>query len=177
MDSLAKHLAYFETLTARKADRVAGANYLSNHPDQWHEIFLFALNPKGDRIHVLICWCVELFVVANPTVLTPHFDVFLKGIATITNESMRRSLSKILFYYITKKRVSITKKQIDDSITQAFDWLIEPAQVATLNFSLKILQCFQEERPWVKEELRALVQQQLPTASPGYRAAAREILK
>lgn len=83
----------------------------------------------------------------------------------------------MLFYYAKKNSAKLTPQHKGQIIALAFDWLIEPAQVATQNFALKLLRLLQDEAAWVKEELKAIVQQQMPTASPGYRAAAREIFK
>lgn len=177
MTVLLPHLEFFNRLSARKTDRQAGATYLENNPEHWEDLFLYGLNPQAQRIHIVLCWCVELYVVPQPDRLITIFNVFLERLPQIKNESMRRSLSKILYYYTQKKKAKLTADQKEKIIAQAFDWLIEPAQVATLNFALKLLQLLQDEAPWVKEELRAIVQQQLPTASPGYRAAAREIIK
>lgn len=177
MSVLVPHLAFFDGLSARKTDRQAGANYLADNPEHWEALFLYGLNPEAQRIHIVLCWCVELYIVQQPDRLATIFNIFLERLPQLKNESMRRSLSKILYYYVRKYTTKLTADQKEKIIAQAFEWLIEPAQVATLNFALKLLQLLQNEANWVKEELRAIVQQQLPTASPGYRAAAREIFK
>ena len=177
MSVLASHLSFFNTLSARKKDRQAGAQYLADHPEQWQALFAYGLNPQAERIHIILCWCAELYLVPQPDRLSPQLDTFLHQLALIQNESMRRSLSKILYYYVRHFEKQLTQEQKEQIITLAFDWLIAPAQVATLNFALKLLQILQKEAPWIREELRAIVKQQLPTASPGYRAAAREIFK
>ncbi len=177
MAALESHLAFFEGLSARRADRLLGAAYLADHPEHWEGLFLFSLNPKAKRIHVVLCWCVELYIIPQPDLLQASFNHFLEQLPKIKNESMRRSLSKMLFYYAKKNSAKLTPQHKGQIIALAFDWLIEPAQVATQNFALKLLRLLQDEAAWVKEELKAIVQQQMPTASPGYRAAAREIFK
>ena len=49
--------------------------------------------------------------------------------------------------------------------------------MATLNFALRVVKILEDyARPWY-EELHTIIKKQLPDASPGYSAAAREILK
>ena len=177
MADISTHLPFFESLSARKKDRLAGCQYIATHANDWETFLWYAMAPKSNRLKVIITWCLELYLIEHPLLLKTILNTYLKKLLHIKNESMRRSLSKVLYYYVKNKNTVLTDRQIDRIITQAFDWLIEPAQVATLNFALKLLQHFQDHAPWVQEEVKAIVVQQLPTASPGYKAAAREILK
>ena len=177
MDDISTHLPFFESLSARKKDRLAGCQYIATHANDWEAFLWYAMAPKSNRLKVIITWCLELYLIEHPLLLKTILNTYLEKLPQIKDESMRRALSKVLYYYVKNKKTALTDRQIDRIITQAFDWLIEPAQVATLNFALKLLQHFQDHAPWVQEEVKAIVVQQLPTASPGYKAAAREILK
>ena len=177
MKTLKPHLPFFQSLSARKKDRLLGKEYIAKYPDLLYDFLDFALIEKQERIHVIVIWSIELHLVEHPQELTLYLDRYLDKLPLIKDESMRRGLSKILFYYAKKLKKQLTETQKEKIISQSFDWLIEPAQVATVSFALKLLQLFVNEASWIKEELQAIVIQQLPNASPGYRAAARDILK
>jgi len=172
-----QHRSFFETLSARKTDRIQGRNYIATQPELLLDLLFSAIESKQKRIHILVIWCIELHLCDHLEQLHPGFDRFLNGLPKVHNVSMRRSLSKILHFYSKAFSHRLDNQQKEKIIAQAFDWLIEPAQVATLSFALKILKTFKTHAPWVQAALRAVVEKQLPDASPGYRAAAREILK
>ena len=170
-------LEFFNSLSARKKDRLAGKHYLEKHPELLPTLLFYSIETKQARIQVVISWCIELYLIEHLDELTAYFNRYLEALPNIRNESMRRSLSKILYYYVKKEHHRLSKHQKQRIITLAFDWLIEPAQVATLNFALRIVKIFEDYAPWVRKELHAIIKKQLPDASPGYSAAAREILK
>ena len=175
--TLEQHLLFFETLSARKKDRLQGRDYIAAQPDLLLILLFLAMESEQKRIHTLLIWCIELYLCDHLEQLHPGIDRFLNGLPNIHNESMRRGLAKILHFYSKTFTHRLNNQQKEKIIVQAFDWLIQPAQIATLSFALKILNTFKNHAPWVEVALRDLVEKQLPTASPGYRAAAREILK
>ena len=168
---------FIVSLSARRTDREKGAQEMKNHPEWEATMVATALNPKAGRKQQISAWIMELYFLEQLPTLGHYLPKILDAIPKITNESVRRPLSKLLYYYITTSNNTIETQTIDRIIAIAFDWLIAPAQVATLNFALRILNYYQDHEPWIKEELLSIVKQQLPNASAGYHAAAREILK
>ena len=168
---------FIATLSARRADREKGAQEMKKHPEWEATMVATALNPKAGRKQQISAWILELYFLEQLPTLGQYLPKILDAIPEITNESVRRPLSKLLYYYITASNTHLETKTIDRIVAIAFDWLIAPAQVATLNFALRILNHYRNHKPWIKEELIHIVKQQLPNASAGYHAAAREILK
>ena len=175
--TLEQHLLFFESLSARKTDRLQGRDYIAAQPDLLLILLFLAMESEQKRIHILLVWCIELHLCDHLEQLHPGIDRFLNGLPNIHNESMKRGLAKVLHNYSKTFAHCLNNQQKEKIIAQAFDWLIQPAQVATLSFALKILNTFKNHAPWVEIELRGLVEKQLPGASPAYRVAAREILK
>ena len=126
---------------------------------------------------MVISWCIELYLIEHLDELTAYLNRYLEALPKIKNESMRRPLSKILYYYVKKEHHHLSEHQKQHIITLAFDWLIEPAQVATLNFALRIVKILEDYASLGTKGIARNYKKQLPAASPGYSAAAREILK
>jgi hypothetical protein len=134
-----------------------------------------ALESSAEKTQQRSAWVMEIYFLEQLDALKKYLPLLLAKTPEIEHESVRRPISKLLYHY--SKSNALTTKQIDQVVAIAFDWLIAPAQVATLNFALRILHHYQNHKPWIKGQLVEIVKQQLPNASAGYRSAAREILK
>jgi len=165
-----------DQLSARRTDRELGKTFVQKHPQLIPIMVSYSLKNNSAQRQVMSAWIMECYFMDNLLELTTYVPIILNKIASIKNESVRRSLSKLLFYFCKNPSANLTKKQNELLVSIAFDWLIFPAKVATQSFAIKILIQLQNHATWILPELKAVIKKQLPTASPGFKAAARELL-
>lgn len=168
--------AYLKTLNASIDSRNEGAAYINKKPNLLPELFELATQKRAHREHLTAAWVLEVYILKDLSQFDPYWIKLLKRLPEIKHESMRRPLSKILYTYLQKNFKDINSKQKDAILSICFDWLLEPAAVATQNYALRCLYRLRNHQDWVQEELVAIVREQYPHATPGYRAAARQIL-
>ena len=168
---------YLSHLNASITDRKAGVEFFHKHPEAIPQLFEWATHGQSERVHVISAWIFEMYVMEDIDRLTPYWQKLLDRMPSLTNESIRRPLSKICYNYLKTFEDQISDQQKDSILSTAFDWLTEPAAVATQNFAMKSLYLLRDHQHWVQEQLVAVVKSQYPTGSPGYKSAARQILK
>lgn len=168
---------YLSHLKASITDRKAGVEFFHNHPEAIPQLFEWATQGQSQRVHIISAWIFEMYVMEDINRLSPYWQKFLDRMPTHTNESIRRPLSKICYTYLKTFENKISDQQKDAILNVAFDWLTEPAAVATQNFAMKSLYLLRNHQDWVHEQLVEVVKSQYPTGSPGYKSAARQIIK
>ncbi|MGC6480145.1 MAG: hypothetical protein ACON42_07190 [Flavobacteriaceae bacterium] len=167
---------YLSALNASIEHRQTGAEYFHNHPENVPKLFDWATAPNAKRVNKTSAWILEVYVLKDISVFHTYWPLLLERLPHIKNESMRRPLSKITHIYLEEFFDRISAEQKSAVLGICFDWLLEPAAVATLNFALRCLYLLKDHEAWVWEQLQAIVQEQYPLASPGYKVAARQIM-
>lgn len=167
---------FLDRLSARRTDREKGKNFVVAHPKYVPAMIDFALDSSQARRQAISAWIMEIYFFEHMESLTPWLPQLLTALPAVQNESVRRPMSKLLYYFYKKHPNRFYPPQKEQLIALAFDWLLAPAKVATQNFAIKTLYLLRQEAPWILPELQALIKKQWPTASPGFKAAAREIL-
>ena len=167
---------FLDRLSARRTDREKGKNFVVAQPEYVPAMVGFALDSSQARRQSISAWIMELYFLERLESLTPSLPQLLTTLPAVQNESVRRPMSKLLYYFYKKHPNRFDPPQKEQLIALAFDWLLAPAKVATQNFAIKTLYLLRQEAPWILPELQALIKKQWPTASPGFKAAGREIL-
>ena len=112
---------FIAAMSARKADREKRAQVIKKHPEWEATMVATALNPKAGRKQQISAWILELYFLEQLPTLGQYLPNILDAIPKITNESVRRPLSKLLYYNVTTTNNSIETKTIDRIVAIAFD--------------------------------------------------------
>jgi len=169
---------FLKPLNASIADRQRGKKFIEQNPDYFEALLSLALNPKAERVHIVASWVLEQVLFENISRLKTHWTYFLKQLSKIENESMRRPLSKILFAYVKNNelRIQLSKREEERILELCFDWIIAPAQTATLAFALKTLTYYIHTHDWIREALEDLIQKGFGKDRVGIQSTIKRLL-
>lgn len=170
---------YFNTLTAAKVNRIAALNYVEKNPHTIPFLFQLAFDTSDERENIYAAWVWELFTIKDLNRIDPFLKEALPLLPNITNSSMRRSLSKIFWYFlIVKKNQEKLSDQKCVQITTSFlDWVITENKTAHLSFSIKILALFQDQLPEIKRQLKEVLVHSNRTLHKGLYPTFRTVFK
>ena len=159
-------------------DRLSGEVF--NNPALLETLLNTALD-TADPHHHKACWTLELVLEQHIEWLGPHLDVFCGTLATLSNGSAIRSLSKICLFAVThsKKNPGFLDANHAEQITEAcFDWLIDPkTKVAIKAYAMRALFLLGQDKDWIYPELERILTEDAYKHSAGYQAAAKDILR
>jgi hypothetical protein len=173
-----------EGIKATRADRLEMAGFLVDNPHfiaPLLDICLGCDDAGGSRA----CWVLEFVHEAKPGLLYPFLGEFTRGISRPVRDSSIRPLAKIseqllkAFYANAPgdTRPPLTPEHKEALAEACFDWLLAPGQVAPKIYSMQSLLLLGKDFGWICVELRAILEQQYPNASPAYQARARRVLR
>ncbi len=166
---------------AERKFRDKAANEVLNNSEFIEELVQLTLESSAE-FHVQAAWTLELVYFAKPAIITPHLNFFCSRLNSIKNESALRPLAKICSSIVAKERKSqpnflLTKEQTEKIIEVCFDWLISDRKTATQVFGMDTIYSCSNEFPWIKENLKEVLQKDISSKSQGYVSRARKILK
>ncbi|MEK9614326.1 MAG: hypothetical protein VW080_10445 [Flavobacteriaceae bacterium] len=166
---------YFKTLTATKQNRLNALDKVLSHPETIPDLMQLAFDSKADRENIYAAWVWELYILDDLNRLTPHIVQLLESLGKITHSSMRRSHSKILWYYSKNKffRKTLSKSQKQKMIQLLLDWIITENKTAPLSFSIKTLDVFQSEFPIIRSHLEDILIHSKRTFPKGVHSSIR----
>lgn len=147
---------YFKVLTASKQNRIDALDWVLSHPELIPELIHLAHDSKAERKNIYATWVWELYILDELDRLTPHIPSILDPLSKLTYSSMRRSHSKILWYYTKNERFrnTLSKSQKQKMVQLLMDWIITENKTAPLSFSIKTLRLFQNEFPMIRSYMR-----------------------
>lgn len=176
-------LAQLDYVNASRQGRSEMATFILAHPQHFRPLIEIALETNTD-LGSRASWVVEFVIKKKPELLYPHLDYFTRGLEDLQRESSIRPMAKIcelltLNYYEPKGRKPppLTLENRERITAACFDWLISAGKVAPKAYSMQSLVLLGWEFKWVRGELKAILEQEYPEGSAGYKARARKILK
>lgn len=129
-------------------------------------------------------WIIEFVSKSDLSFLLNNIDFFVKNLYRLKADSSIRPMAKLceiltLSYFL--KREEKTKEALLDEhleiiTTACFDWLVGNYKVASKVYSMTSLYYLGEKIPWIRPELKLVVEHDYSTGSAGYQAKARKIL-
>lgn len=130
-------------------------------------------------------WILDGVLRKNLLLLIPYWETFLSRLESVHNPSVLRSFAKIC-ELVTEARwkkksqpwKDLIRTEHCQTLTQSlFDWLISDQKVAVKVFAMTGLFHLGNSLPWIDEELAAVIQNQIPESSAGFRSRGGKILK
>ncbi|MFS4418329.1 adenylosuccinate lyase [Maribacter sp. 2307ULW6-5] len=130
-------------------------------------------------------WVLERVVLQDLALLLPHLDTFLAGLPALNKPQAVRPAAKICELLLTTQQRQhrdtgpklLQKKHLSALTAICFDWLLGDAKVAPKAYAMTCLHLLGEQQPWIHPELKVILERDMPLASAGYRARAKNILK
>lgn len=170
-----------ENSTAHRPIRDKISGFVLENPSEFKPLLDMALD-VSDKNHHKACWNLELVLENKIDWIRPHLDGFSTALETITDESARRSISKICQFIAQKQFASkgdrnfAADDQLQKIASATFDWLIDESKVATKAYSMRALYLLGKRYDWIYPELKAVLEKDFPLYSAAYKSAAKQLL-
>ncbi len=178
-------LAQINYAKAYRANRLAGAQWVIEHPETIPELIDYVYLEKQKEITHKAAWVLEFVVIENPSLLYNHLDLFFERITFPKKEQTVRPLANIaeklcLAHYKASKKHSkppLTAAHKEILTEACFDWIIEDKKVACTARAMTCLYLLGTEIEWIHPELKVILTQKLPSGSAGYKNRAQKIIE
>jgi len=169
---------------AYRKTRLEIAQWVIEHPETFVELLNICFYSNG-KISYKAAWILEFVCDEKLEMLFPYLGVFFENISKPHKDQAVRPFSKICLMlakkYYTKKDVGLINKlkptYKQTMIECCFDWLITNQKVACKAYSMDALFLLGTEIDWIHPELKIILEQNISTQSPAYRARGRITLE
>lgn len=161
-----------EILSAHsKAQAEKLVNYIGNDATRFNQLYAVFLDGPY-QVTQRASWPLSNCIIQHPSFIKPHFATLLKTLQrTDIHDAVRRNVMKLLQF------IDIPKRYYGIVADHAFRLMDKKQPIAVRVFSMTVLARIAKQEPELKRELRLIIEDQLPLASPGYKARARKVLK
>jgi hypothetical protein len=169
---------------AYRANRMNAAQWVLKHPDTFSELMDIAFKNDPEISHKAN-WTLEFVCLENLSMLFPHLDYFFEHLSEVKEDSSVRPLAHICellcisYYKEQNKRLEPLLSTSHKSVMTecCFDWLITEKKVACQVRAMLCLFYLGTENRWIHNELKAILQGNIPRGSAGYQARGKKILQ
>lgn len=151
-------------------DRVV--SYVGRSPERFEQLVTVFL--KGPyRVTQRAGWPLSYCVEHNPDLISPHLKKIIKNLDTPgLHDSVKRNTVRLLQF------IDIPKSLQGAVAWVCFEFLANPKEpVAVRVFSMSVLANITRKQPALRNELRIIIEDQLPYATAGFMSRARAVLK
>jgi len=135
---------------------------------------IYLVDPKQK---IVLYHTLDMLVERHINYLDNHLDLYLEKALNETHESNKRCISRTIFHQLKNNKSLYNTQQKLQIINTMFDWIILPSAVATRVNAINILYYLVDEQDWIKEQLIALIEQNLLLQEPSFLSRGRKILK
>lgn len=140
------------------------------------EILSFIIS-SDERIQVLFICVLDIIIEDVPDYLNNCLNDFINFQQQTTNETCKRSTSRIVYHILKFNPETFSKKQKEKLIDIHFNWLITDSFVATRVNCISVIFELRNEANWIKTELLAIIEQQMLSQEPSFVSRAKKISK
>ena len=177
-------LAQINYAKAFRANRLAGAKWVMEHPETLPELIDYVYLENQKEITHKAAWVLEFVALGDMSLLYPHLDQFFERIAFPKKDQTIRPLANIaeklcLAYYKKSKKYAqppLTLAHKEVLVETCFDWIIEDKKVACTARAMTCLFLMGTEIDWIHPELKVILEQKLHHGSAGYKNRAKKII-
>lgn len=162
-----------ELITDRsKANIVRIAQYIGDDSERFQILFDLFLNDIP-RVNQRAVWAMIYCAEAHPNLIYPHLDVLLNNLDQPNlHNAIRRNTTKIL------SEIEIPKKHQGQALDICFNYLLSMQEaIAVKVFSMQVVFNISKTEPDLLRELAAVIEDQMPYGSAGFKVRGNRILK
>lgn len=124
------------------------------------------------RLNQCSAYVMNFVVEKNPHLFEPYLETAIHNLKAPKHDAVKRNTLRILQTYEIPEDLQGTVVDL------AFDFLASPKEpIAIKVFSMTVIFEIGKKEPDLFYELRILIEDQLPTASSGFKARAKKYLK
>lgn len=160
----------------RSSSRKQAMNYIVNQNIEAPEL-IKAIYRVADKQKIVLYHVLDMVVEKNSAYLNKHLDLYLEKALNESHESIKRCVSRTLYHQLKFQKNSYTHVQKKHIANTMFDWIILPSLVATRVNAIHILYFLSALEPWIKEQLTALIEQNMQLQEPSFVSRGKKILK
>ena len=168
---------------AYRENRMQAAQWILNHPESFQEVLEIGFENHPELSH-RAWWAFEFACLERLDLLYPHFDYFFQNLGSVKGDSSVRPIAHIseviVLHYYKKKDETLQKiflQKHKESLTEVcFDWLITDQKVACQARAMLCLYYLGKELNWIHNELKVILERNIPMGSAGYKNRAAKIL-
>ncbi len=117
-------------------------------------------------------WIMNVCVEKHPFLVNPFLEKMIDNLAKPVHDGVKRSTVRVL------QDVEIPEKLIGKTADHCFTLLTKSSEpVAVKVFSMSVLLKIAKKEPELKNELKIIIEDQMPFAKPAFLSRGREVLK
>ena len=151
----------------KQALKIAG--YIGDNPERFKQLINIFLNSEY-RLTQRAAWVVSICAEKNPALLKPYLANIIYNLSTTQVPAVKRNTLRLL------QHQTIPADLQGQLVDTCFTYLTTTEPIAVKAFSLTILANLIKSEPDLKNELRLVLADILPYASPGLLSRAQKIL-
>lgn len=119
-----------------------------------------------------VSWIVSKCIDKNSNLITPHLE---RLILNLENDTVHVAVKRNSLRVLTN--VNIPENSCGSLINTCFKFLEGDEPIAVKSFSISVLSNLLPTYPDLANEMRVILENQLPYASPGFKSRANKVLK
>jgi len=125
------------------------------------------------RITQRAAWIIQHCADEHPELVIPYIERMVdRMIEANVHEAVKRNVVRIL------QDVEIPRRLAGKVATVCFDWLASAKEpIAVKVFSMSVLANIAKQEPDLKNEIRILIEQQMPVGSAGFKSRGKKVLR
>lgn len=151
------------------SDRIARA--VGNDPKEFKKIIDIIYNgtpPLPQRA----AWLLSIINKQQPELLKPYINKFINDIESFKVDALRRNMAVVLASH------SIPKASQGKLIDTCYRFILSPDEVVAVKVhAMQIIANLTKEHPELKEELKAVIRDQLDKNTAAFAARAKAVMK
>lgn len=146
--------------------------YIGHKPDRF-KVLVSLLLDKDKDIAMRASWPFGFCVERHPGLMVPHIRAIIRNLKRPgLHDAVKRGTFRALQY------VDIPNAVRGEVIDACFSFLMDTREtIAVRVFSMSTLAGLVKDIPELSAELRIIIEDQLPFASPAFRSRARKVMK
>ncbi len=173
--------AILDQVNATIKKREEAAEKISGSDELLNEVMQYIVN-HDEAFSLKALMVIEVLGRKNFNCLHPYISELVISGKGYTDSSSRRCLAKIYNFAIKNYLDPNSNFQINTSersviIDLSFLWLISEEQTAVKVFSMQNIYDLKNEREWISEELKGILEKDIISSSGGYKSRAIKILR
>lgn len=147
------------------------ADHIGNHPPRFEELIHFILYGKAP-IPQRAAWAMSVCVDTHPTLFEPHLKAVIEHLnQPKLHDAVKRNTLRLL------QNVDIPEELMGITAHLCFEYLASSAEpIAIKVFAMTVLHHISLKEPDLQNELKIIINTQLPYASAGFKSRAKKIL-